>query len=474
LYCFDEFHSYPAYYYSTALHWQGSDMNDRSKQVWLVLSHGFNMDGRAASQTITDKIPHLLKHGVEPVVISAITGKKDKVVEHHQLLPAGPVALRFDLRHYLKQRIHSRFIYRFTMTLISLLLLPFILIEKLLIRIETHWSWAVTAYLAGAHFIRTRKPALIYSTGGAYSAHLAGYWLARRYGLPWIAEIHDPMILDSQGQPRNSRTRFAGWLEGVICRHADVVWWFTEEALARARARHPELGERGHCIIPGSNPPEFARTPYRRSEHLVIGHFGSLADTRNLEYFLLGLRRVLENNPQCAEHFRLQIYGGKIDAVSARALRDFPRHELVEQFGRLEADPTTGESGRDQVLRRMNAVDCLLLLHGTIPVCEEYIPSKMYEYLWTQRPILALIWHNPQMERMLRELGHWAVKADDVDSIASALEELHTRWTEDNLADCKTPSPYTSEAATLQIIALARENLTRGALRSGQVHFSTH
>src|ERR1019366_10191127 len=87
-------------------------MNDGNKQVWLVLSHGFNMDGRAASQTITDKIPHLLKQGIEPIVVSAITGKKDTVVEHHQVLPALPVALRFDLRHYLKQRISSRYLYR--------------------------------------------------------------------------------------------------------------------------------------------------------------------------------------------------------------------------------------------------------------------------------------------------------------------------------------------------------------------------
>ena len=94
---------------------------------------------------------------------------------------------------------------------------------------------------------------------------------------------------------------------------------------------------------------------------------------------------------------------------------------MIEQFGRLETDPNTGESGRDRVLKRMNAVDCLLLLHGTVPFCEEYIPSKLYEYLWTQRPILALVWRNPQMEQMLRKLGYWAVKADDTDSIARHL-----------------------------------------------------
>ena len=433
-------------------------MSDEDKQVWLILSHGFNMDGRAASQTITDKIPHLIAMGIEPIVISAITGKKDSVIEHHQILPAGPVALRFDLRHYLKQRISSRFVYRLAMTLISLVLLPFILIEKLFIRIETHWSWAITAYFTAAHIIRKRKPALVYSTGGAYTAHLAGYWLKRRFGLPWIAEIHDPMIFPGLTKSR-MRLRFSAWLEGIICKHADVVWWFTEEALARARARHPELGERGHCLIPGSNPPEFARAPYQRGNHLVIAHFGSLAETRNLEIFLQGLRLFLEKNPQAAERIRLHLYGGGIDPVSARAIRDFPHPAMIEQFGRLETDPKTGESGRDRVLKRMNAADCLLLLHGTVPFCEEYIPSKMYEYLWAQRPILALVWHNSQMEHMLRELGHWAVKADDVDAISSAFEELHTRWMRNDLADSGVPSPYTSEAATRQIIALVYESL---------------
>jgi len=53
-----------------------STTSDEDKPVLLILSHGFNMDGRAASQAITDKIPHLLDLGIEPVVISAITVKR--------------------------------------------------------------------------------------------------------------------------------------------------------------------------------------------------------------------------------------------------------------------------------------------------------------------------------------------------------------------------------------------------------------
>jgi hypothetical protein len=163
---------------------------------------------------------------------------------------------------------------------------------------------------------------------------------------------------------------------------------------------------------------------------------------------------------------RLHLYGGGVDAVSAHAIKEFPHPTMIEQFGRLETDPNTGESGRDQVLKRMNAADCLLLLHGTVPFCEEYIPSKMFEYLWTQRPILALVWRNPQMERMLRELGHWSVKADDADAIAVAIEELHERWLRNDLADSNATSPYTSEAAMRQIIALANKQLQHAPVRT--------
>jgi hypothetical protein len=55
------------------------------KQRWLVLAHAFNMDGRAASQTITDKLPHLEKAGIELVILSGVSGRHDAHFEHHQL-----------------------------------------------------------------------------------------------------------------------------------------------------------------------------------------------------------------------------------------------------------------------------------------------------------------------------------------------------------------------------------------------------
>ena len=60
-------------------------MTDKPRQRWLILSHAFNMDGRAASHTITDKLPHLKAAGIELVVLSGVSGEQDGELEHYRL-----------------------------------------------------------------------------------------------------------------------------------------------------------------------------------------------------------------------------------------------------------------------------------------------------------------------------------------------------------------------------------------------------
>ena len=112
-----------------------------SRQRWLVISHAFNMDGRAASQTITDKLPHLKQAGIEIVVLSGVSGRQDTEFEHHQLWPMGPAGFRFELRHVLRRRLGKGIRYRLLMLLASVFLLPWMLLEKWFRPVESSWSW---------------------------------------------------------------------------------------------------------------------------------------------------------------------------------------------------------------------------------------------------------------------------------------------------------------------------------------------
>ena len=399
----------------------------------LILSHAFNMDGRAASLTITDKLPDLARRGWQPVILSGILGKKDPLHEHHQLMCWAPSGLRFDFRHWFALRFGRGPLYKIVTGLVSLVLLPGILLEKILLGWSSQWSWTLPAVVKGRQLIRRGDIDLIYSTGGGWSAHWAGWWLKKLTGKPWIAEIHDPLVDrydygDDGKAPRRKRdARMRQRLEKLICRDVTCAWWFTEEALNRALYRNPVLGSRGFWVLPGAHPPVIRET-YKKGEILRFGHFGSLAGTRSLAGFIRAMKLFTDRHPEARGRIILDVYGSNLDAQSKALIEHENLQEFVRANGRLELDPLTGRTGRESVLLEMQTVDVLLLLHGNTPFCEEYIPSKFYDYLWTYRPVLAMVHRNPQLEKLVQAYDGWRVDEEDAPALVGVLEQIWSGW----------------------------------------------
>ncbi|MEO5697144.1 MAG: hypothetical protein ABIQ60_08415 [Burkholderiaceae bacterium] len=425
-------------------------MTERAPRRWLILSHAFNMDGRAASLTVTDKIPHLRAAGIEPVVYSAVTGTQDQRFEHRRLLPWGPSGLVFDLRHLVSRQVGRGIAYRAVMLLASLVLALPMLLERALTGLRSQWSWSVPAFLRGARRWRRGDLELVYSSGGAYSAHLAGWWLKRWCGARWIAEVHDPMVFPDR-PPRHRDDRLQARLEALICRHADLAWWFTEGALEAARGRHPELGDRGIVVVPGAEPMP-VHADYLPGPVCVLGHFGSLSESRSLAPFVRALDALLHQQPGWRTHLRLEVYGGDIDAPAQALIRASGLADVVLPMGRLERDPVSGRSGRERVLERMQQVDVLLLLHGDTAECAQYIPSKLYDYFWARRPVLALTHRNPQLDALVRAHDGQVAPTLDTPAVVAALTALLDRWAGAGLAAIAVP-PVGVRQAVQRLIA---------------------
>lgn len=419
------------------------------------------MDGRAASQTITDKIPYLLNAGIELSVISAITGIKDHRFSHQQLIAWGPSAFRFDFRHWFANRFGRGLAYKIITPLVSILLSPLILIEKLIWGYSSQWSWALPAYLLGLKLIRQGKVNLIYSTGGAWSAHLAGLWLKKKTGLPWIVEAHDPLVIRENASdlglqiPKEPDARKRHWLEKQICRYADLVWWFTDGALEFAKKRNPEL-KKGLMIVPGANPPAvdsvLASASHRYTPHLNIAHFGSLADDRSLTQVLEVLPQFFQEFPQAKEQLTFHIYGASLDRKSKSWLDQSPYQQNVVEHGRLELDPVSGLTGRQRIAIKMQESDVLLLLHGNTEWCQEYIPSKLYDYFWISRPIWAITYKNSQLDKLIQERGGYISNSEQPNSIYTELTQVWHDWKRRSLRQPEI-SPITVEKACSQIIS---------------------
>ncbi|QWD69282.1 hypothetical protein AOC21_01280 [Polynucleobacter sp. VK25] len=412
---------------------------------WLLLSHAFNMDGRAASLTITDKIPYFLEAGIHPTVFSAITGLKDERFPHKQFLAWGPAAFRFDFRHWIANKYGRGFIYKITTRTVSILLAPLIAIEKLLLGYSSQWSWALPAFVRGYFLIRSGKVDVIYSIGSAWSAHLAGVWLKRATGLPLISEVHDPLVIrkgpNDQGfeKPKNRDARFRHHLESLLCRYSDYVWWFTDGALHYAKVRNPNLNTKGNAtgfvVMPGANPPGEMRgeSQHQYGEHLNLCHFGSLANDRSLSIILKAAKVLFAKYPEARKHLRVHAYGAPLDSLSLEAINQYDFSDVLLAHGRLEHDPVTKKSGRERVAQKMQEADVLILLHGNDEWCAEYIPSKFYDYLWSGRPIWGITHRNPQLDEMLLDRKSYLSADGDDEGIAMALERIWLDWQEKQL-----------------------------------------
>lgn len=428
-------------------------------ETWLILAHCFNMDGRAASQTITDRIPYFLKRGILPVVLSAPTGAKDNRFPHHCVLSLAPSGILFEMRQIIEKHFPDSFFQKILKALLTILCFPFYLVEKLFIHLDSQWSWFMSASVKGFFLIKSYRPELIYSTAGPPSTHLASFLLQKIFCIPWLAEVHDPLVYNNV-QRKNQRYWFNKWIERIIFRHATAVVYFTEKALETAKVRN--LPRRNTYVLrSGADSPDISGVHYEERKRIHFGHFGSLAEDRNLSEFMRGLYELLKERPDLKDRVCLDIYGADLDPVSRRCFAEYPLGDVLQAHGRLEYDSTTGKTGRHRVLEAMRRCDVLLLIHGTDVICEEYIPSKLYEYLLTGRPIFGLTSSGSEVGRILIDTGHVVANGGDIKAVKKNIGEYIKRWETKGLPDNNVTSPFTIESAVENLLNIVEPILKK-------------
>jgi hypothetical protein len=110
----------------------------------------------------------------------------------------------------------------------------------------------------------------------------------------------------------------------------------------------------------------------------------------------------------------------------------------------------------------MQAADVLILLHGNDEWCAEYIPSKLYDYLWTGRPIWGITHRNPQLDQMLLDRDAYLSPQSDVKAVELTLERIWLDWKNQQLVESKW-LPVSVNQAVNQILSKVDESLSFGS-----------
>lgn len=324
-------------------------------------------------------------------------------------------------------------------------------------------GWARAAGRAAARRIAAGGIDALWTTSSPESAHVAGLSLKRRFGLPWIADFRDPWVgRVTYAPPSRWHDRRHRALEAAVARAADRITVVSEAMASLYRERYPDVPAERIVVLPnGVDPDDWRRADQARFESVardaardegrfVLLHAGQLAHRPTARTLLEAARRVLADEPALARTLRIRFLGGNEEIAAG--------DPLLRALG----DVVALDSSRPhlEALAAMRRADALALLgHGGSADAFLYT-GKIYEYLTSGRPILAVLDPGPAAA-LLRESGHPAVfPSSDPAGVASWLRTaLHSRrpGTDSEVAPDGVPSAWNRQFLATQ----AAEMLSR-------------
>jgi glycosyltransferase involved in cell wall biosynthesis len=279
---------------------------------------------------------------------------------------------------------------------------------------DAHLGWLPFAFAAA----RGERFDLIYSTSGPFTSHLIALLLKLRTRKPWVAELRD-------GWYRWNRSIFPDYpawrdalesrVEAVALARADRVILVTERMASAFRAQYPSLPSDHFTVVPnGFDPGQFAApadSPGAPTTFEVL-HSGSLYYGRSLTHFLAAAASLIAQDPDFRQSFQLTLLGTLDHAAQA----ELARHRFG---GRVHF---VGQVDHQTALRATQQASLLLLVANTTPGAEATVPGKLFEYLASGRPTLAIAPTSSSTADILEATGGgYLVDPDDTEAIACAL-----------------------------------------------------
>jgi glycosyltransferase involved in cell wall biosynthesis len=317
-------------------------------------------------------------------------------------------------------------------------------------------AWRPHAVRGGLDLRRAVGFDAIFSSGPPFTAHLIGRDLHRRTGCPWVADYRDPWTTATFYPARPRCARRIDERYESSCVHAATRTLVVGEEMAREfRRRHADVDPARFVVLPnGFDPADFADVPHAPPREFRITHAGSLFRGRAPEAFLAAIVDLMREHPGFAGRVRL-CFAGRLDAEIRARLTRPPLDRVTELPGYLPHRESVA------LLRRSRL---LLLAIGTDAQARSMVTGKIYEYLASGVPILALAPPDGDAARLIASTGTgWVFGPEDH---AGVLAHLRSLWDQEHERE-DDPSAVT---APRQFGCVRNEEEIRRYSRREQAH----
>lgn len=239
-------------------------------------------------------------------------------------------------------------------------------------------------------YIQKENIETIITTGPPHSLHLIGLQLKQKLDVKWIADFRDPWT--TIGYHKKLKLTKASQLkhqdlELKVLNSADqlIVTSVNTKREFEFKTNQPIT------VITNGYDTTISEKPKKDSK-FTIAHIGSLLSERNPKHLWEALSELINENEAFKADFELKLIG----VVSDDVLQEIYSHNLKDYTN------VVGYVSHDDAIKAQMQSQVLLLIEIDSEDTKAIIPGKLFEYMISNTPILAIGPKDSDVERIIK------------------------------------------------------------------------
>jgi len=301
-------------------------------------------------------------------------------------------------------------------------------------------------------YLKENPVDVIVSTGPPHSMHEIALKLHRKTNIPWVADFRDPWAYIDFHKDQNL-TRLAEKIhhkkEQSIITEANCIVSVTPTWCAEFEAKHPQKVALVHN---GYDEADVAKKEVTLDPDFSLVHIGLINKSRNYKALWEALHLLLKENEAFRKALKIKLVG-TIDPVIFSEIERYELSPYIETIGYLPHKEVSEFQQKAQVL---------LLLVSNTPNAGGMLTGKLYEYMASQRPILAIAPTGSDLAHLLHETKAGStIDFEDVEGMKIALLHLFEQYQSGTLSSSATGYQQYSRRAQCGIMAGVLDDITK-------------
>ena len=259
------------------------------------------------------------------------------------------------------------------------------------------YSWIIPSLWHGKKLINEKQIDVIFATGMPWSSLVTGWGLALLTKAKLIIDFRDPWVNNPFASKKFwFRRKIEEYLELKIVSTADVISLNTEELKKDFVLRYSFLPQNKFISLPnGYDAADFKNIGLEEEQQqqvITLCHAGYLYGLRDPKPIIDAIKIIKKNDLELAKKIRfLQMGYTDLDYNIDIILE---KNQLEENYQNLGPLPYA------ECLKNIASSDILVIIQQDT---KTQIPSKIYEYIYLNKPILTIAQRDGALGRMISE-----------------------------------------------------------------------